>query len=251
MNKKFRVVFQAGLFLSFFCFLLSPIAWAKRFQSGPAQTAVIELFSSEGCSSCPPADAWMNRLQTSPGLWKDFIPAAFHVDYWDYLGWKDPFGSPRFSSRQRAYASRWKHPSVYTPGVMLNGREWRGWYQGQTAEGSVQDAGVLTVETAEGNQQSAVYKPGTNGANSPRAHAAVLGFGLVSHVKTGENRGKTLVHDFVVLQYAEKSMVFQSGEYRVQFNLDAERPAAEKKAVLIWVSDPKNFNPIQAAGGYL
>ena len=72
-------------------------------QSGERQIAVLELYTSEGCSSCPPAETWLSRLREAPGLWKDFVPLAFHVDYWDYLGWRDPWGSREYSNRQRAY----------------------------------------------------------------------------------------------------------------------------------------------------
>ena len=68
-------------------------------RSGPARTHLIELYSSEGCSSCPPADDWVESLRKRPGLWKDFVPVAFHVTYWDYLGWKDSFGDPVGSAR--------------------------------------------------------------------------------------------------------------------------------------------------------
>src|SRR5271165_2157908 len=93
------------------------------FQSIGKQTALIELYTSEGCSSCPPAETWMSRLKESSGLWKDFVPLAFHVDYWDYLGWRDPWGKRVFSDRQQAYAQSWRSDSVYTPGFVLNGRE--------------------------------------------------------------------------------------------------------------------------------
>src|SRR5215472_358919 len=98
-----------------------------HFQSGPQHTAVIELYTSEGCSSCPPAEKWFSQLKTRPRLWIDFVPTAFHVDYWDYLGWQDPFGTAANSDRQRKYATQWKSHSVYTPGFVLDGKEWGDW----------------------------------------------------------------------------------------------------------------------------
>src|SRR5581483_3259392 len=95
-------------------------------RSGDSQASLIELFSSEGCSSCPPAEEWLSGLQTSNGLWKEFVPVSFHVDYWDYLGWKDKWASPEFTRRQRSYASLFNSDSVYTPEFVLNGREWKG-----------------------------------------------------------------------------------------------------------------------------
>ena len=97
------------------------------FRSTTEQTALLELYTSEGCSSCPPAEAWLSGLKESPGLWKSFVPLAFHVDYWDYLGWRDPWAARLYSDRQRAYAGRWHSESIYTPGFVLDGKEWRGW----------------------------------------------------------------------------------------------------------------------------
>jgi len=93
--------------------------------------ALLELFTSEGCSSCPPAETWLSGLRSAPGLWKEFVPASFHVDYWDYLGWRDPWASKIFSYRQRDYAQSWHSDSIYTPGFVLNGREWRSWSREQ------------------------------------------------------------------------------------------------------------------------
>src|SRR5947207_690518 len=95
------------------------------FQSSENRVALLELFTSEGCSSCPPAETWLSGLRSSAGLWKEFVPVAFHVDYWDYLGWRDPWASAGFSDRQRAYAALWHSDSTYTPGFVLNGKEWR------------------------------------------------------------------------------------------------------------------------------
>src|SRR5215467_12960255 len=76
-----------------------------KFQSGTNRAALVELYTSEGCSSCPPAEEWLSQLKIDPRLWMDFVPVAFHVDYWVYLGWRDPFGTGSFSERQRAYAA--------------------------------------------------------------------------------------------------------------------------------------------------
>ena len=89
------------------------------FESGQRKTHLIELFTSQGCSSCPPAEAWLSKLKSEPGLWKDFVPIAFHVDYWDRLGWRDPFASKDWTARQYQYSENWKSESVYTPGFVL------------------------------------------------------------------------------------------------------------------------------------
>src|SRR2546427_12578483 len=94
------------------------------FESKPTRTHLIELFTSEGCSSCPSAEAWLSKLKAEPRLWKDFVPIAFHVDYWDRLGWRDPFAAKEWTARQYQYSAVWKSDSVYTPGFWLDGREW-------------------------------------------------------------------------------------------------------------------------------
>src|SRR5438552_12328276 len=125
-NKK-RTVALAILAM----WLAAPYVFGSEpmtFESGDMQTTLIELFTSEGCSSCPPADAWISQLKESPDLWKKIVPIAFHVDYWNNLGWRDRFAKPEFTARQRWYVAAWRGDSVYTPGFVVNGREWRSWF---------------------------------------------------------------------------------------------------------------------------
>src|SRR5437016_3348460 len=80
--------------------------------SGPTRVALIELYTSEGCSSCPPAEQWLGELRTSPALWKEFVPVALHVNYWDHLGWRDALASKVFTEREHGYAAVWRASSV-------------------------------------------------------------------------------------------------------------------------------------------
>src|SRR5215471_9400646 len=133
-----------------------------QFQSGTNRTAVIELYTSEGCSSCPPAEEWFSKLKAHPRLWIDFVPAAFHVDYWDYLGWRDPFGAAAYSDRQRAYAAEWKSRSVYTPGFVLDGKEWRGWFnRDELPPASTQPAGTLSASSEDVKRWLLRFEPVT------------------------------------------------------------------------------------------
>jgi hypothetical protein len=91
-------------------------------QSGPKQVTLMELYTSEGCSSCPPAEVWFSELKDAPGLWKIFVPVAFHVDYWDNLGWPDKYASAAFTARQRSYAAEWRSENVYTPELVSGGK---------------------------------------------------------------------------------------------------------------------------------
>src|SRR5713101_6658813 len=114
--------------------LASAIARADqlKFESGEKRVALVELFTSEGCSSCPPAERTLSKLTTHPSLWKTFVPVAFHVNYWDNLGWKDRLASVEFTQRKHTYASGWGSDTVYTPEFVLNGREWQWAGRGHT-----------------------------------------------------------------------------------------------------------------------
>ena len=94
-------------------------------QSGPGTAALVELYTSEGCSSCPPADRWLSTLSSAPS--SSVVPLALHVDYWDYIGWKDPYAKREFSLRQRKLTLLQRLALVYTPQVMLQGQDFRGW----------------------------------------------------------------------------------------------------------------------------
>jgi len=104
------------VFASFICLLgaLFPAVGASQ-----DQPVVVELFTSQGCSYCPPADAYLNELAKQPNV----IALAWHVDYWDYIGWKDSFANPAFTERQRAYAHAQKQRMIYTPQLIINGVE--------------------------------------------------------------------------------------------------------------------------------
>ena len=95
--------------------------------SGTSRVALLELYTSEGCSSCPPADRWLSGLAAKGVNSERVVPLALHVDYWDYIGWRDRFAHPGFSERQRQMAVLGNSTLVYTPQVMLNGRDFRNW----------------------------------------------------------------------------------------------------------------------------
>lgn len=108
-------------------FFIATLAGASCSATSPVTAGhLVELYTSEGCSSCPPADRWLRNLPARD----DVVALAFHVDYWDYLGWRDRFADSRFTDRQRAMAARAGSGTVYTPEVALDGREWRRWSSG-------------------------------------------------------------------------------------------------------------------------
>ena len=218
-----------------------PLAAATRqFSSGEHRTHLLELFSSEGCSSCPPAEAWLGGLRTAPSLWRDFVPVAFHVAYWDLLGWRDRFATREFTARQYAYASVWGGDSVYTPAFVLDGTEWR--YSAEGPGQSAERVGVLSVEySAEGICR-------VKFAGEGEVHAAILGGGIVSPVLAGENAGRTLNHEFVALSLTNGPLV--SGVAEIKLPVPAV-PGVSRHALAVWVTRGAGLTPVQATGGWL
>ena len=233
--------------------LIAVRAGEFNFQSGPERTALLELYTSEGCSSCPPAEAWLSRQQHSPRLWKDYAPVAFHVDYWDYLGWKDVWADGAYSARQREYAQAWHGENIYTPELVLNGREWRNWFTEATGpKAGGETVGVLTVGSAGTNRWRAVFAPSGPAAGKYVIHAALLAGGIVSEVTAGENAGRRLEHDFLAATLVEAGMTVSNGLAQGKFILEPPaRRAGRTRAITAWVTRPGELTPLQAVGGWL
>jgi hypothetical protein len=219
------------------------------FESGDMQTTLIELFTSEGCSSCPPADAWISQLKESPDLWKKIVPIAFHVDYWDHLGWRDRFSKPQFTERQRRYAATWGSDSIYTPGFVLNGLEWSGWFGGKDRAASAQKVGVLRVTLNNGTNLTGDFVPQNEQSRALTLNVALLGNDLQSDVARGENAGRKLRHDFVVLDLTKIDMVNSANRWSGSLTLPNE--SQKPTAIAAWVTGREMETPLQATGGWL
>jgi hypothetical protein len=180
----------------------------KGTASGPA-FAVVELFTSEGCSSCPPADAALTKVAAEFAKRKQRVFAlAFHVDYWDRLGWKDVYASPHYTARQRAYVVKLGLKTMYTPQMVVNGtREFVG---SKTAKARAEIASALERSVTVGLTATVAQDAGawtvaftTKGAPPGlRVHGALVEGGLSSVVTRGENSGLTLAHAHVVRAFA-------------------------------------------------
>ena len=216
------------------------------FNSGSQRVDLLELYTSEGCSSCPPAEAWLGKLLERTDLWHSLVPVAFHVDYWDDLGWKDPFSTAGNSQRQRRYQAEGGVRSVYTPGFVLNGSEWRGWFSGQPLPTETTPSGLLSVDVTNG-QISASYRSEKNTQEALELHVALLGFDLTTKIAGGENRGKSLTHQFVVLQHV--SAVSDRNEWMLA--VPEHLGDVKKRALAIWITQPDRQQPLQATGGWL
>jgi hypothetical protein len=225
-----------------------------QFQSGATQTPLLELYTSEGCSSCPPAEEWLSRFKDSPKLWKDFVLVAFHVDYWDYLGWKDSFAAKGYSERQRDYAAHWRSETVYTPGFVLDGKEWHGWFdRDELPRSPLRPVGVVTARSEDGKQWSLSFQSAERSASSSFSfYVALLGFDLNSDVKAGENRGRKLQHDFVVLALAKGTSRRDGETFRATLSVSSKAGASTKRlAIAAWVTPLNSMQPLQTVGGWL
>lgn len=203
------------------------------------QTQLIELYTSEGCNSCPPADRWLSTLKGRPGV----VAAAFHVDYWDSLGWKDRFASAAYSARQAENLSAAGARFSYTPQVLVNGRDWRQW---PVLPASNVMAPVQIRLMREGGQRVVAQVQAMAGAPTTlAAWWALLEDGHVSAVNAGENRGVTLQHDHVVRAYGRQAA--WSGTAPQRFGLAAPRHGEGGRAarLLFVVTDARGL-PLQA-----
>jgi hypothetical protein len=180
-------------------------------KSAEKTVALVELYTSEGCDSCPPADRWLSSLGPKGYAPDRVVPIALHVDYWDYIGWKDPYARQAHSARQRKMAKLARAALVYTPQVLLQGQDFRGWGSGSfdaaVAKINARPAKArisLSLDTRRKDAFEVEAAAQLEDA-SPNADIALyLGAyenKLVSEVKAGENRGQSLPHDYVVLQW--------------------------------------------------
>ena len=178
-------------------------------RSGERTAALVELYTSEGCSSCPPADRWLSTLG---GRYAGrVVPLSLHVDYWDYIGWKDPYARQAFSARQRKMAALARASFVYTPQVLLQGRDFREWhsatFEQEVARINARPARAnIALALDSGHKDALEVEARVDLAAGVPPADLVLYLGayenkLVSEVTAGENRGRTLPHDYVVLQW--------------------------------------------------
>lgn len=173
--------------------VLTP-ASAAEFKHSP--NAVVELFTSQGCSSCPPADALLDELSRQP----EILTLAYHVDYWDYIGWPDTFGAAANSDHQRAYADAWKTPRIFTPQMVINGTA--------NAVGSRRDevgaavsAATLALDVtleAKGDMLK-ISIPGQAAAGEAVVWLVCFRDRADVAIERGENKGKTIAYTQIVL----------------------------------------------------
>jgi hypothetical protein len=186
-----------------------PMACSAK--SGERTTALIELYTSEGCDSCPPADRWLSSLGARGYAPARVVPIALHVDYWDYIGWKDPYAKREFATRQRKLAHLKRATFVYTPQVLLQGQDFRRWgaaaFDEEVARINARPARAHIALSLEGRRPGAfevevrAEVPDEALRAASALYLATYENKLVSEVRAGENRGRTLTHDYVVFEW--------------------------------------------------
>ena len=211
---------------------------------------MVELYTSEGCSSCPPADRWLSGLAAAASSGR-VVPLAFHVNYGDYIGWKDAVASQRATERQRAIQKAAAARYVYTPQVVLAGRDYTGWRSSTWAEAieAVQRRPArasieLTVRTdpARGIEVASVAEATHAGADDLIVLVAATQNGLASRVTAGENRGERLAHDFVVRDFTvHRGLGSATAMFRA-----APGWILEHMSVAAFVQDTRNGEILQA-----
>lgn len=188
------------------------------------QTSLLELFTSEGCSSCPPADRWLSGLRTQTDTPQRLVPLAFHVDYWNQLGWVDRFAKPAYSARQHWIAGVRRARTVYTPQFVLNGQDWRPPLTGYP-QGAAAAALHLALRPAEAGQlevrgEARLRIP----IDNVQVSLALYENNLSSRIAAGENAGKLLKHNYVVRELIGPIRLPASGALPIahRFTLDTD-----------------------------
>ena len=229
-------------------------AWASESFTAvsPAhRVALLELYTSEGCSSCPPADKFMSRLKDSGISEQQLVPLSFHVTYWDYIGWQDRFGNSEYDDRQRKQAMLNHSRNVYTPQFMMNGSDFR--------RHNSFDAEIQRINSNPATHQLELIaspdtdtidvvlntKTLTDNSDEAVAYIALYEHDLSSDVTDGENEGEHLRHDYVVRELKGPYFIEQyPAEIKASFKRNGYR--MENTGVVAFIQKPLSSEILQA-----
>jgi len=223
-------------------------------RSGAQMVPLVELYTSEGCNSCPPADRWLSLTVPAAAAGTTAIALAFHVDYWDRLGWKDRFAAPAWTERQYAMARANRSRLVYTPQVLLQGHDFPDWHDGGSA------GALAAVAAKPARAQIALEASARGAAIAVKAIANVPAGGdrtntalfvaladsrLVSEVKAGENAGVRLTHDHVVRALRGGMAVNSAGTAAGEVTLQLPAEAGSAPTVVAFVQNTETGDVLQ------
>lgn len=229
--------------------------------SGPTTRALVELYTSEGCSSCPPADQRLSGLPDARLSAQQVVPLALHVDYWDYIGWSDPYAQAAFGERQRWLVKANGSGTVFTPHMFVSGKEVSDWRNGLQPEvqrvarlparaqlrvrAEATKAGMLNIDVEASTTSASPATP------QPTAHPLALFVvitedGLVSRVKAGENAGATLSHEHVVRRWLGPTALVRGSAATHQATVLDARWQRRQLGVVAFVQDMSSGEVLQA-----
>lgn len=246
--------FRAVLAIAALMVSANSLAAVCEATSGDTTVALLELYTSEGCSSCPPAERWLNELARGGLVPQRLVPLALHVDYWNYLGWSDRFSQAAFSQRQRDLARRTNARSVYTPGVVLSGHEYRGWSRRDFGA----DIERVNRVPARANLALRLERAGETLRLDVKAalkgkpadvglYVALYESNLRTEVRAGENRGRTLEHSFVVRRLLGPLPFDASGKARMSAPVSIDKGwKAADLGVAAFVQETDSTEVLQA-----
>jgi hypothetical protein len=251
------VLASAGLALVISGLALAAAETDCTSRSTTSRVAVIELYTSEGCNSCPPVDRWVSSLPMRGFNADRVVPLAFHVDYWDYLGWRDRLAQPSFGARQRAQVARGGARFVYTPQLLLNGAEFgqpfadAGFEERLARVNSKAAAAELRLvqraATAAVGIELESRVPDSSVRKFSEAYIVVLENSLSSEVRAGENRGKVLLHDFAVRKMIGPLLADGSGRILWSGTIDLHGDWKRRDlGIAAFVQDVRNGDVLQA-----
>lgn len=224
-------------------------------QSPPHRAGLLELYTSEGCNSCPPADQWLSRLHPSPRT-DGLVALAFHVDYWNQLGWPDRFSRPQYTRRQQESADRNRAGFVYTPQFLLDGKDIR-----PLNSALIMDKRLATLRAEPAQAQISarirldggqVHVEGSSTlartSTSAATFIALYENGLSSAVARGENAGKTLRHDYVVRELVGPLRADARGVTALNHRLAVPAGSSTRQlGVAVFTQDAQSGRVLQAA----
>lgn len=234
----------------------SALAACRAISPGSTQV-LVELYTSQGCSSCPPADRWLTQFdpQAAPGV----VPLSLHVGYWDYIGWKDPYARREFNARQQWLAGLNRNRTVYTPGVFVQGRETPQWHRVGTFEAAARSIAAqpararIELDVESGSAGTVGVRAATSildgqAHRDAQLYLALTESGLATRVQAGENRGATLRNDHVVRDWVGPLPL--DAPAKVQLGVEGSAATAgataARRAVVAFVQETQSGEVLQA-----
>ncbi|MEO8504249.1 MAG: DUF1223 domain-containing protein [Acidobacteriota bacterium] len=220
---------------------------AETVAAAPGSAVVVELFTSQGCSTCPPADALLRKLAAEPGAQSHLVILGYHVDYWNQIGWTDPYSSATWSERQTAYSKSLPAGENYTPQTVVNGRRLCVGSDEPALRQLIAEAAARPSAHLELHLQRSGSKINADIVAAPPAGSmakldlmyAVIESGMDTAVKYGENAHKTLRDDFVVRRLG-RAFMLQGAEHRDSLSVRLGHGwVPEHTQIAIFLQDPE------------